>query len=146
MAGSAYADQEEGGLITDINVTPLVDIVLVLLIVFMITMPTIVAMDAMQEGELDISLPTADQAQPLTAKKTELVVNVDANGKFIVGHVTHTEAELMHLMEEAQSKTPGHTTVTVRADKRCPWQYLATVINLCHKTRIKDYFFSTVEQ
>ena len=43
MAGGAsgYADEAEEGLITDINVTPLVDIVLVLLIVFMITMPTI---------------------------------------------------------------------------------------------------------
>jgi len=146
MAGSAYGDQDEGGMITDINVTPLVDIVLVLLIVFMITMPTIVAMDAMQEGELDISLPSADQAQPLTSKKSEVVVNINSQGDFIVGGVNHSEAELASLLKEAQEKTPNRTTVLIRADKRSPVQFTATVINLCHKTRIKDYFFSTVSQ
>jgi biopolymer transport protein ExbD len=145
MAGAAgYADQDDDRLITDINVTPLVDIVLVLLIVFMITMPTIVKLDAMAEGELDISLPKASDAAPLTAKRTELVVNIDANGQFIVGNVPHSDTELRQLMEEAQQRTPGKTTMQIRADGRCPWQFLATAIGLCHKTKI-DYVVMTAQ-
>src|SRR6185295_10435146 len=42
MAASISSGDDEGGVMSDINVTPLVDVVLVLLIVFMITMPTII--------------------------------------------------------------------------------------------------------
>ena len=75
-AGSLYNDDDAP--ITDINVTPLVDIVLVLLIVFMITMPTIASMDARKEREMSVVLPQASDAKPLISKPKELFVNVDA--------------------------------------------------------------------
>ena len=49
---TTFPDEAEGATISEINVTPLVDVVLVLLIVFMVTMPTIVAIDAVIEREL----------------------------------------------------------------------------------------------
>src|SRR3954466_10011409 len=55
MAGGAsYQDEDGGGTIADINVTPLVDIVLVLLIVFMITIPSIV-----NNPSIKVELPKA---------------------------------------------------------------------------------------
>src|SRR3954466_2967974 len=55
MAGGAsYQDEDGGGTIADINVTPLVDIVLVLLIVFMITVPSIV-----NNPSIKVELPKA---------------------------------------------------------------------------------------
>src|SRR5206468_5937023 len=55
MAGGAgYQDEDVGGTISDINVTPLVDIVLVLLIVFMITVPSIV-----NNPSIKVELPKA---------------------------------------------------------------------------------------
>ena len=64
MAGgtSSFADEDDGSSISEINVTPLVDVVLVLLIVFMITMPTIVAIDALNEREIALLLPAASEA------------------------------------------------------------------------------------
>jgi biopolymer transport protein ExbD len=52
--GAAYQDEDSGGTIADINVTPLVDIVLVLLIVFMITVPSIV-----NNPSIKVELPKA---------------------------------------------------------------------------------------
>ena len=52
--GTAYEDEGSGGMISDINVTPLVDITLVLLIVFMITVPSIV-----NNPSIKVELPKA---------------------------------------------------------------------------------------
>jgi biopolymer transport protein ExbD len=147
MAAStaSYSDEDADALITDINVTPLVDIVLVLLIVFMITMPTIVAADALKERELDVILPQASEARPLTAKPKEVFVNVDADGNYIVRQARLSEPELYQLLQQADADNPGRATVVIRADRRCRWQFVATVMNLCNKANIKDYRVGTAE-
>ena len=60
-----------GGTMADINVTPLVDVMLVLLIIFMITAP-------MMQGGVDVELPRAE-ARPLTPKEG-MVVTVNRDG------------------------------------------------------------------
>jgi biopolymer transport protein ExbD len=144
-SGSTYSDEGEDALISDINVTPLVDIVLVLLIVFMITMPTIVKMDALKERELNVVLPQASEAMPLIAKPKEVFVNVDADGQYTVKQKKQTEQDLLKLLEQAQADNPGRATVVIRADKRCRWQFVVNVMNLCNKARIRDYRVSTAD-
>jgi biopolymer transport protein ExbD len=63
--------------LADINVTPLVDVMLVLLIIFMVTAPMLVA-------GLGIHLPKASQADPVT-RKPPVVVTVTKDGKYLVG-------------------------------------------------------------
>ena len=139
MAGSSsgYADEGDDAIISDINVTPLVDIVLVLLIVFMITMPTLVRMDTLKERELNIVLPQASEAMPLTVKPNNIVVNIDAEGHFIVRTKTLSSDELFKLLQQSQADNPGMATVKVAGDKRVPWQYVVNVINLCNKAKIR---------
>src|SRR5687768_16149869 len=140
MAGGAgYADEGEEGMITDINVTPLVDIVLVLLIVFMITMPTIVVEEAIRERQLSVVLPQASEAMPLTAIPKEVFVTVTADGQYSVGGNMKTEAELFQVLQQAWADNPGRATVIIRADKRSHWQSVVTVMNLCNKANIHDY-------
>lgn len=145
-SGSGYADEGDEPLISDINVTPLVDVVLVLLIVFMITMPTMVMMDAIKERELNVVLPQASEAMPLIAKPTQTIVNVDADG-----HYSHdkqkrmSDADLLKVLQQAQANNPGRTTVIIRADKHCRWQYVVNVMNLCNKAKIRDYQVSTAD-
>jgi biopolymer transport protein ExbD len=144
-SGSGYADEGEDALISEINVTPLVDVVLVLLIVFMITMPTIVKMDSMKERELDVVLPQASEAMPLIARPKELFVNVDVDGHYAVKQAQQSEQELLRLLEQAEADNPGRATVVIRADKRCRWQFVVTVMNLCNQAKIRDYRVSTAE-
>ncbi len=132
-------------MITDINVTPLVDVVLVLLIVFMITVPTMVALDALKERELKVLLPQASEAKPLVAKPKELIVNVDAEGHFIVQQAKLTEPDLLRVLEQAHVDNPGRASVIIRADKNCRWQRVASVMNLCNKAKIRDYRVSVTD-
>src|SRR5580698_8418469 len=147
MAGStsAYSDEGDDAMITDINVTPLVDVVLVLLIVFMITVPTMVALDALKERELKVLLPQASEAKPLISKPKELIVNIDAEGHFIVQQAKLTEPDLLRVLEQAKVDNPGRASVIIRGDKNCRWQRIATVMNLCNKAQIRDYRVSVAD-
>ena len=142
---SSYSDEGDDAIITDINVTPLVDVVLVLLIVFMITVPTMVALDALKERELKVLLPQASEAKPLIAKPKELIVNVDAEGHYIVQQAKLTEPDLLRVLEQAHTDNPGRASVVIRADKNCRWQRVATVMNLCNKAKIRDYRVSVAD-
>src|SRR5512140_196143 len=77
-AGSVYRglrSRRGGAMLGEINVTPLVDVVLVLLLVFMVTAPL------MSRG-IDVSLPVAKQ--PQIAQEDRITVSVRADGKVFV--------------------------------------------------------------
>jgi biopolymer transport protein ExbD len=141
---SSYDDDQDAG-ITDINVTPLVDIVLVLLIVFMITIPTIVAIDLSRERELKIVLPEASEAKPLSSPPPRLFVNVDSSGHYAVNGDARSLQELEGTIRQASLANPGRAVVLIRADKRCPWQYVVNVMNLCNAAKIPTYSVSAAE-
>ncbi|HEX3657619.1 MAG TPA: biopolymer transporter ExbD [Pirellulales bacterium] len=143
-SASTYSDDDDA-LIADINVTPLVDVVLVLLIVFMITMPTIVRQDVFKERELEVVLPQASEAMPLTAIPREVFVNIDNAGRYTVKGVPKNEQELLKSLEQAAADNPAKAIVVIRADKRCPWQFVVNVMNLCNKAKIRNYRVSTAE-
>ena len=112
-----------GGLhrpLADINVTPLVDVMLVLLIVFMITAPI------MATG-LKVDLPQAKTAQPVNPKEL-IVVSVTGDGKVAIG----TEAMAMEALIPALLKlTAGDSSriIQIRADKVAAYGAVVTVID-----------------
>lgn len=95
-------------LMSDINVTPFVDVMLVLLIIFMVTAPMMV------QG-VDVSLPAA-ASQPLESKQEQLVVTIDQNNQvyindFRVG-IENLKEKLMHV-----TKNQDVDEIYLRADK-----------------------------
>jgi biopolymer transport protein TolR len=70
------AGGNNGHLMSDINVTPLVDVMLVLLIIFMVTAPM------MMQG-VDVSLPEAT-AEPLESEKEHLIITIDTENKVFI--------------------------------------------------------------
>src|SRR5215208_3738850 len=72
-----------GTMMADINVTPLVDVVLVLLLVFMVTAP-------MMSRGIDVSLPVANQ--PKTDEEERVSVSVNANERIYIGDQLVTAA------------------------------------------------------
>ncbi len=112
QVSSSFAD-EDGGTVSDINVTPLVDVVLVLLIVFMITMPAIVG-----SAPIKIDLPETSQ---ITATAEKLPLNFflrrGADGQlalFVNDHPAE-DAWLKGLLKDLQPL--DEQTVTLSADK-----------------------------
>jgi biopolymer transport protein ExbD/biopolymer transport protein TolR len=76
--------------VSDINVTPLVDVMLVLLIVFMVAAP-------MMTAGVKVDLPTSN-ARPLQEPKPPIVVSIDAAGMVYVNQTAATPGTLLALM------------------------------------------------
>ena len=106
---------------SEINVTPLVDVMLVLLIIFMVTAPM------MQEG-VSVNLPQATGApleDPEEAKK--ITVTVSADGKILVNDVEVTEGDLHERLLQA-TRTNPKVEVNLRADKAVQYGIVVRVI------------------
>ncbi|HVX63953.1 MAG TPA: biopolymer transporter ExbD [Pirellulales bacterium] len=121
-----------------LNLTPMIDVVFLLLIFFLVATKF-----EEQERELNVELPQASEAMPLTAKPKELFVNIDREGRYVVNGQQQNDAALLGTLLQAAASNPGRQTVIIRADKRCVWQFVVNVMNLCNKARIRDYRVTT---
>jgi biopolymer transport protein ExbD len=122
------------------NFTPMIDVVFNLLIFFMVA-----TRFAEEERSLEVELPTASEAMPLTAKPREIYINIDDQGRFFVGNQQVTAAEMDALLLRASRDNPLNQSVVIRADKRVPWDAVATAMNACVKAGIRDYTAATAE-
>jgi biopolymer transport protein ExbD len=134
MAGkiaSSY-DDDEAGVMSDINVTPLVDVTLVLLIVFMITIPAIVG-----SAQLKVDLPDAVMADPTVADlPIRLAVRREPKGPdgreevglYLEGQRTD-EASLKHLVKDLK-QGGSEPSVLLAGDKGVPYGEVVRVIDL----------------
>ena len=121
-----------------LNLTPMIDVVFLLLIFFLVATKF-----EEQERALDVVLPQASEAMPLSSKPKELFVNVSREGQYIVNGQQLNDASLLTALQQAAANNPGRQTVIIRADKRCVWQFVVNVMNLCNKARIRDYRVTT---
>jgi len=110
--------------IADINVTPMVDVMLVLLVVFMITAP-------MLATGVAVTLPKVRAEQLPTENQRPLVVTVDKDGKAYVG-LEDTPVEMKDLapMLKALAENNMEKRVYVRADQATPYGAVVTVLAL----------------
>lgn len=110
------------GLVSEINVTPFVDVMLVLLIIFMITAPL------MAEG-VDVDLPQTKSATALPTDKDHIIVTIRKSGAVYVD--TYAVADLDDL--EAQIRavaTEQRRQVFLQADKEVPYGMVVPVIGI----------------
>jgi len=98
--------------LSEINVTPFVDVMLVLLIIFMVTAPL------MQQG-IDVDLPETT-TQPLRLQDEPLILSVKADGKFYLGRVEVAEKELQAKLAAIFEGLDGKE-IFLRADKKAPY-------------------------
>lgn len=112
-------DTNSDRLMSEINVTPFVDVMLVLLVIFMVTAPM------MMQG-VDVALPEAT-AKPLTVQQDNLVVTVD---KDLNIHINDFTVEPGYLREKltALLKNRAEREVYFKADKDVPYGTVAMVM------------------
>ncbi len=132
---------DKGSALGQLSLTPLIDIVFLLLIFFLVA-----TRFAEEERELDVLLPDASEARPLTAQPRELFVNIDHQGHYFVTGETLTLEGLQVVLKAAYVNNPGRASVVIRADRRVAWDYVVAAMNGCNKAKIRDYRVTTRDQ
>ncbi len=105
--------------LSNINVTPFVDVMLVLLVIFMVTAPII------QQG-VEVNLPQA-KASPVVGEPEPLIVSVKKDGRVYLNDNEVTAAELRTKLE-AIRRLDAQKSVYLRADRDVPYGSVVTAI------------------
>ena len=115
-----------GAVMGDINVTPLVDVVLVLLLVFMVTAP-------MMSRGIDVSLPVANQ--PQIPQQDRITVSVNAEGRV---YVADKPVNMLLLEDKIRALTGGRadTVVYLRADEGLRYGQVIKVVDVIKRAGV----------
>lgn len=123
----------KGTALSSLSMTPLIDIVFLLLIFFLVT-----TRFSEEDHELEVMLPTASEAKPLVVKPKEIFINIDSEGAYFVGNEQTDLEKMKAVLAEADVNNPTGQTVVIRADKRCHWDSVVAAINACQQAGIHD--------
>jgi len=104
---------------SDINMTPLIDVMLVLLVIFMITAP-------LMSSSLRLDLPRTEAATPSDAPQF-LIVALTPDGSLYLGDQKLGASDLRQRLAQAAQRTPG-IELQLRADKMVPYGQVAELI------------------
>ncbi len=110
--------------IAEINVTPFVDVVLVLLIIFMITAGVV-------EFGLEIDVPRTREV--VTSDKDFAYVNITSKGELFFGD---EPVSVYDIAELAKEKNPDQPGIYLRAHRTTPWEIVAPVIAECGVNKV----------
>lgn len=122
------AGDRSAGSMSQINVTPLVDVMLVLLVIFMVTAPII------QQG-VSVDLPDA-RAGALNGKDEQLVVSVTKKGSLYLNDTAMSAADLETKLRAIAAQRPDGQ-VFVRADKSVPYGEVVAVMAAIKQSGIR---------
>jgi biopolymer transport protein ExbD/biopolymer transport protein TolR len=114
--------------LADINITPLVDVVLVLLVIFMITAPVL------QSG-IEVNVPKTRTVREMT--EVRMVVTIDHDQKVFLGDEPINIHELGRKLQQA-GKDPAHEVIYLRADQTVPFGAFASVMDAVKQAGITN--------
>jgi biopolymer transport protein ExbD len=145
MSGPS-SDGEEletvGGIFADINITPLTDIFLVLLIIFMVT-TTAIAEQGGQSGGIKVNLPRAGSSAP-AAEVHDLAVAVLEDGRTVIGGKVVDEEVLAQIFDKARGES-ADTLVLVQADQGVAHGKVVAVMDLARRHGLSRLAIATRE-
>jgi biopolymer transport protein ExbD len=119
---------DQGKALSVLNLTPLIDVVFLLLIFFLVASRL-----SQEEHQLDIALPSAANAQPMTAEPQELIVNIDEQGKIMVDAKQLSLDDFEAMIRLLAVNNPLGNSVIIRADRRAQFQGPISVMDVCLK-------------
>jgi len=116
----------------EINMTPLIDVMLVLLVIFMITAP-------LMSSSLRLDLPRSDAARP-SDTPVFLAIALDPAGQLYLGDERLDEAALRERLASAAARNP-QTEVQLRADRAVPYGRVAELIGIVQQAGLNRIGF-----
>ena len=125
---------DKGSALENLSLTPLIDIVFLLLIFFLVA-----ARFSEEEQEMDVAIPEASEAKPLTTAPDATCININAQGEYIIEGKTISPDQLYPVLRAVWVNNPGRASVIIRADGRCQFDPIVAAMNACVKADIRDY-------
>ena len=122
----------------EINVTPLVDVVLVLLIIFMVVTPML------QRG-MDVRLPKSRHHQTENDTGEQLMVSVRADGSVWLDRERADPTRLESLLRDALARSPGRP-IYLKGDSRLRYGKVRDVMLACHRAGSQQVALATEEE
>jgi biopolymer transport protein ExbD len=126
--------QEEDDLNSQINTTPLVDVMLVLLIIFLITIPVVI-------HNISLELPK-ERNLPTQTKPENVVIAVDRDGNVFWNNQFVDDAQLFDRLKEVAVKKP-QPEVHIRGDREARYEFVGRVVFNCQRASILKIGFIT---
>jgi biopolymer transport protein ExbD len=129
-AGSQFEDDDSGRMITDINVTPLVDIILVLLIIFMVTTTYIV------NPSIKVDLPKAVTGSDQV--RTTLALTLTRDGQLYLNGDRSSEAQVARQIAAELPRNPDLQAI-IAADKVVPHGAVVHIIDFVKRAGVRKF-------
>ena len=114
--------------LADVNVTPLVDVVLVLLIIFMVTAPVL------QSG-IEVAVPKTRTVKEITEER--MVISIDKQQRVFLGNDAININEIGSALRK-KVRDPQHQSIFLRADEDVPFGAFATVMDAVKSSGISN--------
>ncbi len=114
--------------LADINVTPLVDVVLVLLIIFMVTAPVL------QSG-IEVNVPHTRTVKEITEER--LVISIDKSQRVFLGNDPININQIAATLKQ-RIRDPRHQAIYLRSDEDVPFCAFATVMDAIKQSGISN--------
>ena len=121
---------KSGGLNSEINITPLADVMLVLLIIVMLIAPLL------QAGVL-VTLPEAASTEERTDNDNDTTVHVDAAGRYYVDNIPTEERQLLTAIQTALDRK-FERLVLIKADAGAPYSGIMNVFDQLQRAGIEN--------
>ncbi|MEY4209267.1 MAG: hypothetical protein RLZZ20_2419 [Pseudomonadota bacterium] len=134
MAFGGFNDNQHQAPMADINVTPMVDVMLVLLVIFIITAPLFT-------HAIKLELPNA-QSQAAPEKPETITLAINAEGKLFWNNAAITREELSQRIATASQKQP-QPELQLRADKSTRYEVIAQVMSAAQNGGMNKIGFVT---
>jgi biopolymer transport protein ExbD len=131
----AIGNNSEGDMMSEINVTPLVDVMLVLLVVFIITAPLL------SPQSLKISLPKTDAVQQID-KLQKVSLEVDAKGNIALDQAHISDEVLAEILQ--QRAADPQFQLQIEADQEVAYGRVAELMALAQRSGVTKLTFVTL--
>jgi biopolymer transport protein ExbD len=127
------SNKNDDGIISDINITPMVDIILVLLVIFMVTA------NFLKKESININLPKVEQSDPNIKESTQVAVTRD--GRFFLEGKSVNEKELFATIS-GQTKYRPNMRVTLSADESLSYGNVSKIMGTLRKSGVRQIALS----